>query len=237
MLIYLSVSLTVMATGLGGILGCFMGHQKYLGKVLAITAGIMISIVSFELIPKAIDLTNIYSVILFIFIGIGLVEGLEILVDYLKPQQVNYYIDKTGLILLLVISIHNFPEGLAIGASGASDQKLGLILGVVVAIHDISEGMAIAVFLNRSNIGRTKVIIYTFASGLSTVLGAVLGYLMGNFSPVFASLSLGLAGGAMLYVVYLDILPEALKNDKIKVIANLVIIGLVVGLLIINFSL
>ncbi|HEY8444563.1 MAG TPA: ZIP family metal transporter [Bacilli bacterium] len=234
-MIYLGIMATVLGTGIGGIIGTFIGKKKNIGKVLAFAGGIMISIVAFEIIPEALSLSNLPLVIIFLILGLILVEIVERGMNYFEKNQ-PLSIKRTGIILLIVIGLHNFPEGLAIGASGAANEKIGLILGLLVALHDISEGMAIAVPLLASGTSKFKVILYTFLSGATTILGALCGLFLGNLSSISMSIALAIAGGAMLYVVYLEIIPEALQYEKPKWIANFVILGIIIGLIIINFS-
>ncbi|HHU55384.1 MAG TPA: ZIP family metal transporter [Acholeplasmataceae bacterium] len=234
-MIIVGIMATVIATGIGGIIGTIFGRKKNIGKILAFASGIMISVVAFEIIPEALNSTNILLVIVFILVGLVLVEIVEMIFNYYDNQKMRS-IKRTGLILLVVIGLHNFPEGLAIGASGATDVTLGLILSFIVAIHDISEGMAIAVPLLAAGYSKKKVIIYSFISGTTTIIGAMLGLLFGGLSKLSQSITLAIAGGAMLYVVYLEMIPESLEYEKPKWVANCVILGIIIGILIIYFS-
>lgn len=233
-MILFGIIATVVATGAGGIIGVMVGKKKNVGKVLAFAGGIMISIVAFEIIPEALNLSNLLIVLIFIICGLLLVEIIEKVVGYF--DHLHQSIKRTGIILLIVIGLHNFPEGLAIGASGANNEMVGFILSLLVALHDISEGMAIAVPLLAAGLSKKKVILYTFLSGATTIIGAIIGLLLGNLSSLSSAITLAIAGGAMLYVVYLEIIPESLVYEKANIVAKLVLIGIIVGLIIIYFS-
>jgi len=233
LLLVISIMATVIATGIGGIIGVKIGRLENIGKILAFAGGIMISIVAFEIVPEAINLSNLFLVVFFIFTGIILVEVVERIVNHYDDYK-ETSIKRTGVILLVVIGLHNFPEGLAIGASGANSHQVALILGLVVAIHDISEGMAIAVPLQTAGLGKGKTIFCTFISGATTIVGALIGLFLGKISLTFSSITLAIAGGAMLYVVYLEIIPESLNYESPKKVAISTIIGIIIGLIIVT---
>ena len=135
------------------------------------------------------------------------------------------------------IALHNVPEGMTIGASYASnDGVLGsaaLVLAVLIGLHNIPEGMAVSVPLISGGMNKPKAVIVTALSGVPTILGALLGYLIGDMSAMGLALSLGFASGAMLYVVFGEILPQAILMYHSKLPAFSAIVGILVGILII----
>jgi len=142
-----------------------------------------------------------------------------------------------GIVMASAIALHNVPEGMTIGASYASnDATMGsaaLVLAVLIGLHNIPEGMAVSVPLISGGMKRWKAVIITALSGIPTVIGAVLGYLLGEIGALGLALSLGFASGAMLYVVFGEILPQAILMYHSKLPAFSAIIGMLVGLLII----
>lgn len=139
-----------------------------------------------------------------------------------------------GLVMALVIALHNLPEGMVIGASFAKDETLvlsgaGFLTAVVIGLHNIPEGMAVSVPLIAGGTKRWKAVLYTALSGLPTVIGAVAGYFLGTINAVWLSICLSLASGAMLYVVFGELLPESILMWKSKLPAFLLIIGLLLG--------
>ena len=135
------------------------------------------------------------------------------------------------------IALHNVPEGMTIGAGFATQAELaagaGIVLAVLIGLHNIPEGMAVAVPLINGGMGRVRAVLVTAASGVPTVLGAWLGYWLGDIGPLGLTLSLGFASGAMLYVVFGEIVPQAILMYRSKMPAFFVIIGMMLGLLII----
>ena len=142
-----------------------------------------------------------------------------------------------GVVMACAIALHNVPEGMTICASYASaDGVMGraaLMLAVLIGLHNIPEGMAVSVPLISGGMTKWKAVLITAASGFPTVIGALLGYWLGEIGPMGLCLSLGFASGAMLYVVFGEILPQAIIMYRSKLPAFSAIAGVLVGMLII----
>ena len=144
-----------------------------------------------------------------------------------------------GIVMACAIALHNVPEGMTIGASYASNDGVmgsaALVLAVLIGLHNIPEGMAVSVPLISGGMGKWKAVLITASSGIPTILGALLGYWLGEIGPLGLALSLGFASGAMLYVVFGEILPQAILMYHSKLPAFSAIVGILVGLLIIFY--
>ena len=142
-----------------------------------------------------------------------------------------------GMVMACAIALHNVPEGMTIGASYASSDgvmgRAALMLAVLIGLHNIPEGMAVSVPLISGGMAKWKAVAITAASGIPTVIGAILGYWLGEIGPMGLCLSLGFASGAMLYVVFGEILPQAFIMYRSKLPAFSAIAGILVGILII----
>ncbi len=152
-----------------------------------------------------------------------------------KDSKVAIFL--AGIVMASAIALHNVPEGMNIGASYASNNGImgsaALVLAVLIGLHNIPEGMAVSVPLISGGMGRGKAVLITALSGVPTMVGALLGYLLGEIGPLGLTLSLGFASGAMLYVVFGEILPQAFIMYRSKLPAFSAIIGILVGLFII----
>ena len=139
-----------------------------------------------------------------------------------------------GIVMACAIALHNVPEGMTIGASyaGADSMLTGtaMILAVLIGMHNIPEGMAVVVPLIGGGMNRFNAIAITALSGFPTVIGAILGYWLGDVGPIGLTLSLSFASGAMLYVVFGEILPQAILMYRSKLPTFFIIIGMAVGL-------
>ena len=159
--------------------------------------------------------------------------------EHMTGRQPRSGLFLAGLVMAAAIALHNVPEGMVIGASFAStadqilDNRGGLIMAVVIGLHNIPEGMAVAVPLISGGMSKARSVGVTALSGAPTILGAVLGFLIGTISPTALVLSLSFASGAMLYVVFGELLPESILMWKSKLPAALAVLGMLTGLIII----
>lgn len=144
-----------------------------------------------------------------------------------------------GIVMACAIALHNMPEGMVIGASyaGAPAEIFtgsGFIIAVVIGLHNIPEGMAVSVPLVTGGMGKVKAVLVTAASGAPTIIGALIGYGLGILSPVWLALSLSFASGAMLYVVFGELIPESILMWRSKLPAFFLLIGTLVGFLLVR---
>ena len=159
--------------------------------------------------------------------------------EHMEGRQPRSGLFLAGLVMAAAIALHNVPEGMVIGASFATtvDQILsnrgGLIMALVIGLHNIPEGMAVAVPLISGGMSKRRAVGVTALSGSPTILGALMGFLIGAISPTALVISLSFASGAMLYVVFGELLPESILMWKSKLPAALAVLGLLTGLVII----
>lgn len=144
-----------------------------------------------------------------------------------------------GIVMAAAIALHNLPEGMVIGASFAADSGNiagggGLLIAIVIGLHNIPEGMSVSVPLISGGTKPVKAVLITALSGAPTILGAIIGYTLGLISPVWLSLSLSFAGGAMMYVVLGELLPEAFLMWKSKAPGAFALIGTLIGIILVR---
>jgi len=244
----------VIGMGLGGAITAVFGSrtERMISIFLSLAGGVMVSIVLIELIPEAIEYSNIGITVIGLGLGALMVMGLNSVMDRIsKPGKPESKLHETyaeffhsegitdnkksmlrsGMIMLFAIALHNIPEGLAMGAAGYHDAALGLTLALMIGLHNIPEGMAISAPLISGGFSKPKTLILVMLTGATTVLGAVAGVLIGGISYTALALSFAVAGGAMLYVVFGEILPQSIVTNKDKVPAIFALVGIVIGLL------
>lgn len=174
----------MVGTTIGGVVGAFLdiSSNKFVSFILEIAAGLMTSVICFNLIPESIEYSNITGAILGIFIGVCMMIFCN---DFVNKKLLNKSISnnekykntsllKVGLIVGIGLAIHNFPEGLAIGSGFEASSELGLSLAIAICIHDFPEGLAMAIPLKQGGYNKLRVIIYTAISGISTGVGALV---------------------------------------------------------------
>ena len=219
-------------TTLGGLIGISLKgtSKKFLSFILALASGLMMSIVCFDLIPEALEITNITNTLLGILLGIITMIFCNILVEKKLQTNKNTML-KAGIIVSLGLAIHNFPEGLAIGSGMEASFKLGINLAIAICLHDIPEGISMAVPMKAGGISKIRIIIYIILSGITTGIGSFFGAIVGKVSATVIGICLGFAAGAMLYIVSGELIPEAnnIYRGKMTALGN--ILGILIGLL------
>ena len=152
-----------------------------------------------------------------------------------KDNKLSLFV--AGLVMASAIALHNLPEGMTIGASYASNDAVmgssALVLAVLIGLHNIPEGMAVYGPLISGGLSKPRAVLQTALSGAPTILGALMGFAIGEIGPLGLALSLGFASGAMLYVVFGEILPQAIIMYRSKLPAFSAIFGMLAGLFII----
>ena len=162
--------------------------------------------------------------------GYGLIGLLNRITAREQPEQ-RKGLFWAGVVMAAAIALHNLPEGMVIGASFARGTGTGgLAMAVVIGLHNIPEGMAITVPLVSGGMGRFRAAGLAAAAGAPTILGAALGYGLGMLGPVWLALALSFAAGAMLYVVFGELLPESTALWQSDAPALAAVAGILTGL-------
>lgn len=214
-------------TGLGGLISLFIKNtNRILSFLLGLTAGFMLFIVTFHLLPESFILGGMFIVIIGILLGILLIIFVENNID----QMVKNPLMKSGLLLGVSIAVHNFPEGLALGSSFLTMSNLGPTLALAMLLHNVPEGLSMAIPLKVNKTSSWKIILYTILTGLPTGIGAFIGAYIGMISNMFISLCLSFAGGTMLYIICDEIIPGAKTLHKGRSSSIGIIIGFVIGI-------
>lgn len=230
----------IIGTGTGG-LAAFSPKgisKRTLGFVLEFSAGLMTSVVCFELVPEAFELSGIIPAITGLLSGILVVLLAESFAKRLEvvKRSKNRGLLKAGILMSLAIAIHNFPEGFAVGSGFEASSSLGLLLTFVIGIHDIPEGIAMVLPMRAGGVSSKKAFAISILSGMPMGLGALLGAVLGGISDSFISSCLGFAGGAMLYIVFAELVPESkrLYSGRFSSFGN--ILGILCGIIVVYFS-
>lgn len=206
-----------------------------MSSIIGIAAGLMLSVVTFDLIPESIETGGLLLAVAGTIIGIVFAIILDYFLSFLNIIKKYGKHLKTALLLALALSAHNFPEGLAIGTGFIKGVNFGLKIAIVIAFHDIPEGAAVAAPLLKSSLKRWQILILTALTALPTAIGTYIGAVLGNISNVFVSLCLGFASGTMLYIVVGELIPESKELSKGILSTLSTLLGLLLGLLLVSF--
>ena len=284
--IYLELFLTTAITGvgalaLGGALAAAVHSpsDRSVSLLLRFTAGVMLSVVCFDLLADATEGGTLAAVILWVLAGYFATYLLNGWLDRRahhshshgghgharehehehdehehphghahEPQPRppgpgqrgemcacgHHTLHTAGLVLAAAVALHNMPVGMAIGATFAGDAASaghgGVLAALIIGLHNLPEGMSIAAPLLSGGSRPAGAIAVAAASGIPTILGALLGYSVGAMSPGLLSVSLSFAAGAMLYVVFGELLPESEDLWRHKLSGLSTLLGLLLGL-------
>ena len=279
--LWLLIGITALAgmggTGLGGLVACLFrkDSSKTVSLLLSFAAGVMTSVVCFDLLAEALhtsaSTSTVFLVVAGVMAGYIVIALLNAVIDrhtnhevahidenhpktadsleelthanhlheHIEGRQPRSGLFLAGLVMAAAIALHNVPEGMVIGASFARSageilsNRGGLTMAIVIGLHNVPEGMAVAVPLISGGMKKWKSVLITAFSGFPTILGAVLGFVLGAMGPTALAVSLSFASGAMLYVVFGELLPESILMWKSKLPAAATIVGMLTGVLII----
>ena len=249
--------LTILAglsTGIGSLISLFTKKTstRMLSLALGFSAGVMLYVSFVDILPQASITSGAYAATLAFFGGIAVIMVIDRLVpsyenphepvkaDHLKGhdrkgRRMCKEMHRTGLMVAVAITIHNFPEGIATFAGGLLDMRIGLAIAIAVAIHNIPEGVAVSMPIYCATGSRKKAIYYSFLSGLAEPLGAVFGFFF-----LFQFMSTGLLGmllaavaGIMVFISLDELLPAAREYGD----HHMSVYGLIIGMGIMAISL
>ena len=230
-------------TALGALVVCFFKemNKKVLDTILGFSAGVMIASSFWSLLSPALDLSLELGFKEWVLPSIGFIIGglfvlfsdsfLDKVLSIRKKKENNESL-KRSILFVSAITIHNIPEGMAIGvafggiASGVPGVSLvsALMLAIGIGIQNFPEGAAVSLPLRNEGFSRFKSFMIGQASALvepvSAVIGAILVLSIRNVLPFL----LAFAAGAMIAVVARELLPESIKENK-----NLATLGLIFG--------
>ncbi len=242
--------LTLVGT-LSGVIGTSAGglsvllikkvQDDVLSMLLGFSAGIMVSVTFIELIPESINEGSLMTALIGMIMGIGIIGFIDLKFPHKHftfhsdgDKRKSKYL-KTGILLSIGVAMHNLPEGVAIGAGFIVDYRLGLTLAGLMAVHNFPEGMAVGAAMCIGDVKGLKIFMVTALAGVPMGIGALIGGLLGGVSDLALSIGLAFAAGAMLYIVFDELIPDAHRGmDGHSAIFG-ILGGIILGIIFINF--
>jgi ZIP family zinc transporter len=204
-----------LATGAGALPVLFTKRisDRLLDVMLGFSAGVMLAATSFSLIVPAIDLSGPLVAVFGIILGALVLHLIDRFVPHFHPalgaEGPPSRLSRVWL-FVLAITIHNFPEGLAVGVSfGGGDVAAGLVIATAIGVQNMPEGLAVALPLVREGYSRRKSLLYGTMTGLVEPLGGLLGVALVAVFQSVLPWGLAFAAGAMLFVVSDEMIPES----------------------------
>lgn len=246
-----------LSTGIGSAIAFFAKttNTKFLSLALGFSAGVMIYVSMIEIFPKAQDSliaslgTNLgpWVNVASFFGGMLLIAIIDKFIPKAEnPHELRNVEDveneslkkdnlmRMGMFTALAIAIHNFPEGLATFIVAMQEPTLAIPIAIAIALHNIPEGIAVSVPIYYATGSKRKAFFYSFLSGLSEPLGAIVGYLV--LMPFLNDVVLGVlfagVAGIMVFISLDELLPASERYGE----HHLSVYGLVSGMIVMAIS-
>ncbi|MDS0282152.1 ZIP family metal transporter [Haloarcula onubensis] len=234
--VFVAGLLTALATGLGAVPFFLVDEFSDRWNVLlwGVASGIMVAASLFGLVREGLNYGSPILMVPGLLTGVALVVvGHKVLEGYDTGPKKFEQADFKKLVLILgILTIHSFPEGVAVGVSfaelglegnvtgetvaiaGVAVPLLAVFMTVAISIHNIPEGTAIAIPLRSLGVSEPKMVWWAVFSSLPQPIGAVIAYYFVTLARQFLPFGFGFAAGAMIYLVATEFVPEALEYGQ-----------------------
>ena len=206
-------------------------RDSTISKALGFASGVMFTISVIDLVPNSFLLivkkyNLIYSLFLIIMsflIGVFFSSIIDKKVGEKSKNDLKLY--KLGIITMLVIMMHNIPEGIATFITTTNNIKLGVVLTIAIALHNIPEGISISIPIYYSTNSKLKAFIYTLISGMSEPIGAIIAYLfLSKFvNDTILGVIYSIIAGMMINISINELYKEAANYSKKNTIIYFII--------------
>jgi len=228
-LVFLAALLTAIATGLGALPFAFVPHmsRSWLGASNAFAAGLMIA-ASLSLIVEGVMLgpwrTATGALIGFVLIRLAhhRLDGRQ----DLHVGELHGADAKKALLIVGVMTIHSFAEGIGVGVAFGGGDDLGVFISAAIAVHNVPEGLAIALVLVPRGVSWAMAAWWAVFSSLPQPLMAVPAFLFVLWFEPFLPVGFGLAAGAMLWMTTSELIPEAREDLSDRRIAATIVVAI-----------
>jgi len=237
-------TLATVATGLASGVGALPVlvfrriSDKVLDALLGFAAGVMLAATAFSLLVPAIDLGGVWVASLGIVLGALLLFYADRAIPHLHfiagPEGPSSTLRRIWL-LILAITIHNFPEGMAVGVGfGSGRLSTAITLAIAIGLQNMPEGLAVALPLIREGYSPKRSVLYAAFSGIAEPLAGFLGAAAVTLVTPLVPVAMGFAAGAMLYVISEEIIPETHRKGYARVGTTGLLAGFIVMMVLDN---
>lgn len=238
-IVFIAGLITDLATGLGTIPFFFVKEfsKKWLVSLWGLASGIMLSASFLGLLPEGLAAAQKYPLFnsAYLAVGIGLAFGVALVVvarrvvddAEIDPGTFEEGDFKKMILILGVLTVHSFPEGVAIGVSfaemglgsgipilGLAVPAIAITMTIAISIHNIPEGIAISIPFKASGVGNWKTMGAAIFSSVPQPIGAVIAFIFVREARMFLAAGYGFAAGAMIYLVLTEFVEEAFEEAE-----------------------
>jgi len=221
--------LSVLTTLLGVTLAIYIGkNERAIAVGIGFSAGIMLLISFFELVPEAVSETGIGTALVTVTLGMLIIAALNWIIPHThlveEKGAFSQTLLKSAYLVAFGLILHDVPEGFAMANSYIASPSQGVLVALAIAIHNIPEEFAMAVPIIMVK-KRRFLYVAAFLSGLAEPLGAVIGLVAVHFHPALNPLFMAFAAGAMIFISVHELLPMARRYHK----THLFILGAIIS--------
>jgi ZIP family zinc transporter len=227
--VFLLALLTAGATGLGALPFAFAKHptRGWLGASNAVAAGLMLA-ASFGLIYEGVN-HGLLRTLAGALLGLGFIVAVRRLLRQNEHPAVFAGMGgldaRKALLIVGVMTVHSFTEGVGIGVSFGGGEALGLFISLALAVHNVPEGLAISLVLVPRGVGWVRAAWWSVFSSLPQPLMAVPAFLFVELFRPLLPYGLGFAAGAMIWMVFSELVPDALEETSSNLVAVVVTVS------------
>lgn len=214
-------------------------NKNTMDAMLGLSAGVMLAATFWSLLSPALEMAENLKLISWLIVSLGVLSGGLLLFcgdkifDRITKKKTNSHSIKRSLMLIFSITLHNIPEGMAIGVAFGSvfynlegaTLAAAVMLAIGIGIQNFPEGSAVSLPLRREGMSPKKAFFFGMLSGIVEPISAVIGAILVIKVQVLLPILLSFAGGAMIYVVVQELIPESQTNKKKDLMALFTILG------------
>jgi len=249
--VFIAGLITDLATGLGAAPFFIVDEvsDRWRVTLWGLASGIMVAASLFGLVREGLNNGTIPQVVLGGLIGVALVLAADRLLDRVEytPKTIASADFKKLLLIAGVLTVHSFPEGVAVGVSfadlgleggirllGMTVPVLAVFMTLAISIHNIPEGLAVSIPLHEHGLTKWRLVGVAIFTSIPQPIGAVIAFIFVRWARAFLPIGFGFAAGAMIYLVLSEFIPEArrigrtIEGDGIRELA----IGLATGVVV-----
>ena len=214
-------------------------NKTTMDAMLGLSAGVMLAATFWSLLNPALEMAENLNLTSWVVVSLGILSGGLLLYigdkifDKITIKKTNSHSIKRSLMLIFSITLHNIPEGMAIGvAFGSVAYHLdgatlasAVMLAIGIGIQNFPEGSAVSLPLRREGMKAKKAFFFGALSGIVEPISAVIGAILVIKVQILLPILLAFAGGAMIYVIVQELIPESQTNEKKDLMALFTILG------------
>ncbi len=213
-------------------------NKNLMDGMLGLSAGVMLAATFWSLLSPALEMATELKLIPWLIVSLGIIAGgiLLFLGDKFFSHQEDKFKNKRSILLITSITLHNIPEGMAIGVAfgslkyGLSGATLtsALMIALGIGIQNFPEGSAVSLPLRREGMSRGKAFLIGNLTGIVEPISALIGALLVMKIRFLLPILLSFAAGAMIYVVVQELIPESQSNKRKDLMALFTIFGFII---------